>query len=128
MTIKEKGGVNEGVLGENSAENTVDGTKGGRSIDTGRLKTGSSNEVIATEVLVVINIVASWVWFTPLIGARRVEIFLSELFSWSISGGWRETAIKIHQFQDPSECYTFNNFENSGTTHYSHTRNRQLCL
>ena len=36
LTIKEKGGGDEGVLGENSAENTIDGTKGGRYIDTGR--------------------------------------------------------------------------------------------
>ena len=67
MTFKENDGVTEGVTGENSVENTIYGTKGGRYIYIVRLKTGSSNEVLATEVLVVSNNVASWVWLIPLL-------------------------------------------------------------
>ena len=44
--------------GENSSENTTDGTKRRRSIDMVRLKNRSSNEVMATEVLVVSKNVA----------------------------------------------------------------------
>ena len=61
----------------------------------GRLKIGSSNEVLATEVLVVSKNVASWVWLTPLLGYRRVGIFLSEPVSWSFSGVWKESAIEV---------------------------------
>ena len=65
------------------------GTKKGMSKDIGRLKTGSTNEVMATEVLVVSENVASWVWLTPLLGARIFGIFLSDPVSWSFYGGWR---------------------------------------
>ena len=34
--------------GENSLENTIEGTHKGRSIDMGRLKIGSPNKVLAT--------------------------------------------------------------------------------
>ena len=57
--------------------NTIEGNKGGSSIEMIRLKTGSSNEVLATEVLLVIKNVVSWLWLTPLIVSRRVGIFVS---------------------------------------------------
>ena len=47
----------------------------GRYIEMGRLKTISPNEVLATEILVISKNVASWVWLTPLLGARRVGLF-----------------------------------------------------
>ena len=77
MNITSEVGGTEGVLGEKYLENNIEGTKKGRYIDMRRLKTGSPNEVLATEVLVVSKNVASWVWLTPLIGARRVGIFVS---------------------------------------------------
>ena len=89
MTVKAEDGGTEGVPGENSLKNTVEGTKNGRYIDMGRLKTVSPNEVLATEVLVVSENVASWVWLTPLLGARIFGIFLSDPVSWSFYGGWR---------------------------------------
>ena len=61
MNFQAENGGTEGVPGENSVENTISVTKGGRSIEMVRFKTGSSKEVLATEVLVVRNNVASWV-------------------------------------------------------------------
>ena len=51
----------------------------------GRLKTGSSNEVLATDILVVSENVSSWVCLNPLLGSRRVRMFVSEPVSWSIA-------------------------------------------
>ena len=64
-----------------------------------RLKTRSSNEVLTTEVLVANDNVTSWVWLTPMLGARRVGLFVSDTASWSIYGGWREAAIKVIGFR-----------------------------
>ena len=38
LTVKAEYWVTEGLPRENSAENTIEGTEGGRSIDMGRLK------------------------------------------------------------------------------------------
>ena len=76
-------------------DNTIEGTKEVRSIEMVRLKTVSPNEVLATEVLVVIDNVASWKWLTPLIRDRRVGIFLSEPFCWNFYGRWRKSAIEV---------------------------------
>ena len=61
MVVKVKDGVTEGITGEKSLENTVEGHKVGVSIEMGSLKTVSSNEVLSTEFLVVSKNVASWV-------------------------------------------------------------------
>ena len=54
----------------------------GKAIEIGRLKIEPPNNVAATEVLVVSDNVASWVWLTYLLGARRVVIFVSDPVSW----------------------------------------------
>ena len=95
MSVKAEYGGTEGVTGDNLLENTIYVPKEGRSIDMERLKIGLSNKVLATEVLVVSNNVASWVWLTPLLGSRIVGIFLSETVSWIFPGGWREAAIQV---------------------------------
>ena len=92
LTVKAEDGGTEGVSGDNSVENTIEGTKGGRYIEMGKLKSGASNEVLSTEVLVVRKNVASWVWLTPLIGSNRVGLFVLDPVSWSIYGGWRESS------------------------------------
>ena len=75
-------------------ENNIEGTKEGRYIEMGRLKTGSSNEVMTTEVLVVSENVASWLWLKPLLGSRRVGLFESEPVSWSFYGGGEKQPLK----------------------------------
>ena len=95
MTVKTEDGGTDGMSGEKSVDSTIEVTKRGSSIDMGRLKNGSSNEVLTTEVLVVSKNVEPWVWLNPIIGARRLGIFLSEPVSWSICGGWREAAIEV---------------------------------
>ena len=77
------------MSGEKPEDKTIEVTKRGRSIYMGRLKNGSPNEVLDTEVLVVRENVAPWVWLTPMIGDRRVGLFVSEIVSWIIAGGWR---------------------------------------
>ena len=47
--------------GENSSENTIEVTQKGIYIEMGRIKIGQPNKVLAAEVLVVIENVASWV-------------------------------------------------------------------
>ena len=69
----------------------------------GRLKKGASNEVIATEVLVVRKNVASWMWLTPILGDRRVGIFVSGTVSWSIYRGWIESFIEVIGFKPQQE-------------------------
>ena len=59
-------------------ENTIEGTQKGRYIEMGRLKIGFPNKVLATEVLLVSDNVVFCVWLTPLLGASRVGIFVSE--------------------------------------------------
>ena len=76
-------------------DNTIEGNKGGRSIYMGRLKNGSSNELLATEFLVVRDNVTYWVCLTPMIVSRRVGLFLSDPVSWIIDGGWRESDIEV---------------------------------
>ena len=90
MAVKTEYEGNYGVPGDKLLENIIEGTQKGRSIEMVRLKVGSPNEVITTEVLVVSENVASWVRLTPLIGARRVGIFVSETVSWSFDWVWRE--------------------------------------
>ena len=70
----------------------------------GRLNTGSPNELLATEVLVVRENMVSWVWLNPMLGARRVGLFLSEPVSWSFSGGQREEDIGIIRFRTLSSA------------------------
>ena len=69
-----------------------------------RLKIVSPNKVPATEVLVDSENVASWVWLNPLIGSRRVGLFLSEPVGWSFSGGQREEDIGIIRFRTLSSA------------------------
>ena len=78
MTVKSGDVVNEGVPREKSAENTIEGTKGGIFIEVGRLKMGTSNRVPSTEVLVVSTNLESWLWLNPLVGSRRVWLFVSD--------------------------------------------------
>ena len=89
MTVKAEYGGTESVTGDNSVKNTIEGTKEGRSIEMGRIKILSSNEVMTTEVLVVSKNVSSWVWLTPLLGARIVGLFVSDTVSYSFDGRWR---------------------------------------
>ena len=42
---------------------------------------------------------ASWVWLTPLIGAKIVGIFVLDPVSWSFTGGWKEAAIEVIGFR-----------------------------
>ena len=98
MNIKSKDEGTEGVPVENSLDNTIEVTQKRRSIETGRIKIGSTNEVLATEVLVVSDNVASWVWLNTLMGARRVGIFVSDPDSWSFDWGWSE-AIEVIGFK-----------------------------
>ena len=65
----------------------------------GRLKTGASNEVLSTEVLVVSYIEASWVCLAPLIGASRVGLFLLEPVSCIIARGWIELSFEVIGFR-----------------------------
>ena len=99
LTVKAGYGGTEGVPGENLVQNTIEGTKGGRYIYMRRLKTGASNEVPATEVLVVRNNLASWAWLTPMLGSRRVGLFVSEQVIWIIAGGWIESSIGVIGFR-----------------------------
>ena len=55
----------------------------------GRPETGSSNDVMETKVLVVSENVVSWVGMNPLLGAKRVGLFVSEPISSCFPGGWR---------------------------------------
>ena len=89
MTVKAEYGGTESVTGDNSVKNTIEGTKEGRSIEMGRIKILSSNEVMTTEVLVVSKNVSSWVWLTPLLGSRIVGLFVSDTVSYSFDGRWR---------------------------------------
>ena len=68
----------------------------------GTLKKLASNELIAIEVLVVSENMASWLWLTPLIGARRVGLFVSEPVSWSTAGGCREVSFEVIGFSTPA--------------------------
>ena len=63
-----------------------------------RLKIVSPNKVPATEVLVDSENVASWVWLNPLIGSRRVGLFLSEPVSWIYTWICKE-AIEVIMFR-----------------------------
>ena len=90
MAVKTEDEGNYGVPGDKLLENIIEGTQKERYIEMVRLKIGSPNEVIKTEVLVVSENVASWVRLTPLIGARRVGIFVSETVSWIFDWVWRE--------------------------------------
>ena len=98
MNIKSKDEGTEGVPVENSLDNTIEVTQKRRSIETGRIKIGSPNEVLATQVLVVSDNVASWVWLNTLMGARRVWIFVTDPASWSFDWGWSE-AIEVIGFK-----------------------------
>ena len=85
-------------------ENISVATKWRSYIDRGRLRTGASNEVISTEVLVVNENVGSWVWPTPLIGARRVWLFVSDPVSWSIDWGCIEAFFELIRFRTLSSA------------------------
>ena len=61
----------------------------------GRLKIGSPNKVLAIEVLVVSDNLASWVLLNPMLGGSRVEIFVSDPVSWSSTWGWIESIESI---------------------------------
>ena len=100
MNVKAEYWGTEGVPGDTSMGNTIGGTKKGRYIYMGRPKTGSSNEVLATEVLMISENVLSWVCLTPLLGVRRVGIFVSEPISLSFSKGWREAVIEVIGFRN----------------------------
>ena len=71
MAVKTEDEGNYGVPGDKLLENIIEGTQKERYIEMVRLKIGSPNEVITTEVLVVSENVASWVWLNPLLGYRK---------------------------------------------------------
>ena len=58
----------------------------------------ASNGLVVVEVLVVSENLASWLWHTPLLGASRVGIFVSETAIWNIFGGGSETSDEIIRF------------------------------
>ena len=89
--------------GENSSENTIEGNQKGRSTEMGRLKKGSPDKVTGTEVLMVSENVASWVWLTSLLGSSRFGVVVSEPVSWSYTWGCKE-AIEVIRFRTLSRA------------------------
>ena len=70
----------------------------------GRLKTGASNEVLATEVFVFNKNGASWGCLTPLLGAKRVGLFVLEPISCSIAGRLKEASFEVTGFRNISNA------------------------
>ena len=80
---------------------------------------GAQNGVLSTEILVVGKNVASWLLINPLLGPRRVGLFVSQLDSWSINERGREASIEI---------IGFSTLRGAELHIASHTRKKQICL